>query len=106
LLVAVAVAGGCGGGPPDGSLRDGVGTTFTANVTVAAVAPATPSACTAPAEGCPCNIEGSVVSCPGPTVRTGNYTTCAPGQRACTGGRWEACVAKTLYESAPTLIRD
>jgi hypothetical protein len=46
------------------------------------------------------------VACKGPTIQSGNYTSCQPGVRFCTGGVWGACIGKTLYENVDSLTQD
>jgi hypothetical protein len=82
-------------------MADGIGTIVEQN---AAAAPGV--ACGTPTEGCPCSEEGATVSCSGPKIRTGNYTTCTPGTRVCYGGAWSACVSKTLYQNVDSVSQD
>jgi hypothetical protein len=81
--------------------EDGVGGTQLAVSVIPLVA-----GCMTPNEGCPCGGEGMEVTCKGPEVTTGDYTTCTPGVRFCTDGSWGACVGKTLYESVDALSQD
>jgi hypothetical protein len=101
-LLPPAVSGvcstGCGGGPESQALQDGIGTVSEENSNSDPVAPETAVPCGVPAEGCPCDVEGATVQCPGPKIHTGNYTTCAPGKRACLNRVWGPCVGKTIYE--------
>jgi hypothetical protein len=101
-LLPVAViavwATGCGGGPESQYLQDGIGTVSEETSTSDAQAPQPAVACAVAAEGCPCDLEGATVECPGPKIHTGNYTTCTPGKRACSHGMWGPCVGKTIYQ--------
>jgi hypothetical protein len=101
LLPAVVSAiwsTGCGGGPESLALQDGIAIVSEENSTSDAMAPETAVVCGVAAEGCPCDTEGATVQCPGPKIHTGNYTTCAPGKRACQKGMWGPCLGKTVYE--------
>jgi hypothetical protein len=103
-LLPVAVSGlsgtGCSGGPESQVLQDGIGAVSERNSTSDAIAPEGAVACAVVAEGCPCDGEGATLECPGPKIHTGNYTTCAPGKRACVKGSWGPCIGKTLYAPA------
>jgi hypothetical protein len=48
--------------------------------------------CTSPFEGCPCDAEGAMTTCPGVKIHVGNETICPPGVRICQGGMWGACL--------------
>jgi hypothetical protein len=65
-----------------------------------AMAPDPTAACSVIAEGCPCDREGETVQCQTTKIRTGNYTSCAPGKRVCQGGTWGSCIGKTVYPTA------
>jgi hypothetical protein len=110
FAVAVSAGGaiGCGGVPESTSdtLQGEVVTVPTQNGAPDAVAPEPSLTCTAAAQGCPCPHDGETVQCYGPTIHSGNYTSCAPGRRACAGGVWGPCVGKKLYQSADTLTED
>jgi hypothetical protein len=62
--------------------------------------------CASPSTGCPCAQEGAIVDCQGPHIRTGNYTSCAPGERMCSNGTWGACVGKTVVQDANEVTQD
>jgi hypothetical protein len=81
--------------------QDGIGSTQ-GHSTTAAPGPA----CTSPAAGCACTAEGTSIACLGPKIQTGNYTTCTPGVRFCSGGAWGACVGKALYQNVDTITQD
>jgi hypothetical protein len=106
LLAALLAAFGaaCGGAPDSISLEDGVSSVSEGNAVGDpmgdAMAPEKTAACAVVAEGCPCDQEGETVQCQTAKVRTGDYTTCAPGKRACKDGTWGPCLGKTLYRSA------
>ncbi len=86
LLSGVA----CGGGQGDGSGHNDIGT---APVPTATTSPS----CEVPNEGCPCSTEGESVTCPGPTIHNGAYTTCLTGARVCSQGVWGPCISPTVY---------
>ena len=101
---------GCAGSPE--TLSDGTGEAAhsasaaeSVSSAGAAAADAIP-ACATPSEGCPCTDDGAQIACPGPKVRTGNYTTCADGVRACTSGQWGACITATVVQSADQVSQD
>src|SRR5205085_8187697 len=96
-ILAVAAVG-CGGGSGDGTAGDGVENESIGPATTAADASSSAGSCASPAEGCPCAKEGATVDCQGPHVRTGNYTSCAPGERLCSNGAWGACVGKSVVQ--------
>jgi hypothetical protein len=52
----------------------------------------TGSACTQPAEGCPCVESGQSAACGTVTVRSGDYVACSMGQMTCSAGAWGTCV--------------
>ncbi len=62
--------------------------------------------CSLAEEGCPCDKEGDTTACAGPKIRTGNYTSCAPGTRACVAGLWGACLGKAIASESATLTQD
>ncbi len=100
---------GCGGGPgptPDEIGRIIESSTLAASLTDGGAVPSRGAGCTPEAEGCPCTIEGATVSCPGPEVHTGNYTSCEPGERTCNGGAWGACVSMTIVQNADSITQD
>ncbi|MBV9945733.1 MAG: hypothetical protein JOZ69_02675 [Myxococcales bacterium] len=115
LCVALWSAG-CGGGTGSGTLQDSVDPTVTENAPAGSAPGAPPTGgatptrtagpCAAPAEGCRCDREGARASCSGPKVHTGNYTSCAPGERVCHGGAWGACAAKSVYLTGETATQD
>jgi hypothetical protein len=65
----------------------------------AAPAPQPPSVgCGTPDTGCPCDLPGEIVLCPGPKFQVGDYTTCAPGHRVCgDDGTWGPCIGRTMH---------
>lgn len=106
--VVAAMGTGCGGGPDSLALEDGTGT-VTQEHSVGDAAPPQQMqtvACAVAAEGCPCDHDGDAVTCVGPKIQTGNYTSCEPGKRTCAAGAWGPCVGKTVYENADTLTED
>ena len=112
-LFALPLLVGCSGGSGSESLSDGLGPT-------SAMPGASPStgtdggsapellhaACTTPAEGCPCAHAGAVTACPGPKIRTGDFTSCAPGERVCSNGVWGECLTNTVVQSADSVTQD
>ncbi len=91
----------CGGAPDAGTKQDGLGASTTVTPSVG------PSlGCASPSDGCPCAAEGAEVACKGPKIQSGNYTSCQPGVRFCTGGVWGACIGKTLYQNVDSLTQD
>jgi hypothetical protein len=104
ILALAAV--GCGAGAGAGTVADGVQNESIARATSAAAASSGADACSSPAAGCPCTQEGATVECEGPHIRTGNYTSCAPGEQMCTNGTWGACVGKTVVQDADEVTQD
>ncbi len=113
-LVLSAWAVGCGGAPDSGSVPDGAGS-GAATPSHASSAPATGAAstsaaaidaCASPSEGCSCDHEGATAACQGPKIRTGNYTSCQPGERLCSHGTWGACMGKTAVQGAAEVTQD
>jgi hypothetical protein len=83
LMVLPAAALGCGNEHPGlAPYGGGAGQT---NVN--------PGACSTPQEGCPCDQPGQVVEC-GVTKKTsGDYVSCAMGERTCgDDDQWQGCV--------------
>ncbi len=113
--IFAAAAAACGGAPDSPSLDDGISSVMqsTTSAPGKTAAPAGDAGvpemaldCTVAAEGCPCDHDGDTVTCAGPKVTTGNYTTCAPGKRQCDNGTWGACVGNTLYSASATMTQD
>jgi hypothetical protein len=88
-------------GAPEPTAHDGLGSSQISSTTAGP-----DPACSSPGAGCPCTAEGSSIACLGPRIQTGNYTTCTPGARFCSGGIWGACVGKTLYQNVDTVTQD
>jgi hypothetical protein len=103
-LVPVAIMallnGGCGGGPDSMALNDGIGAVSEKASTTDAMTPEASAPCEEVTEGCPCERDGETVQCAGPTIHTGNYTSCEPGKRTCLQGTWGPCAGKTVYKNA------
>ncbi len=76
--VGVFVLGACSGDRPEAG--SGAGTTTEQKY------------CDTPNSGCPCEPSGLVVPCGKLERRSGDYVTCAMGQRACSDGTWTACI--------------
>jgi hypothetical protein len=107
LSISALAAVGCGGGPGAGSTQDGVSNgRFTPASSWAAGANVPDDSCASPSTGCPCAQEGAIVDCQGPHIRTGNYTSCAPGERMCSNGTWGACVGKSVVQDANEVTQD
>lgn len=104
ILAFAAV--GCSGGAGDGGVSDGVENGSSAPRVAAGAASSGADTCSSPAEGCPCAQEGATVACQGPHIRTGNYTSCAPGERMCSNGTWGACVGKSVVQDADEVTQD
>jgi hypothetical protein len=103
-VVLSAWALGCSGA--DGSsVPDGAGKMVTAPSSGGATATAS-EACASPAEGCACDHESATAECQGPKIRTGNYTSCQPGERLCSNGTWGACMGKTAVQGAAEVTQD
>jgi hypothetical protein len=61
------------------------------------------TACSQPAEGCPCDEPGAKVDCRGATIHDGSYVTCPAGKRTCTNeGTWGPCVSPSKYVPVPS----
>lgn len=106
ILATSAMA--CGGASGPGSTQDGVEND---SLIPSASAPATGSAaasdaCSSPSEGCPCAQQGATVECQGAHIRTGNYTSCQPGERMCSNGTWGACLGKTVVQNVDEVTQD
>lgn len=104
---------GCSGGSGSESLSDGLGSTNGApsaspSTRTEGESPAEPmqAACATPAEGCPCAHANAVTACPGPKIRTGDFTSCAPGERVCSNGVWGECLTTTVVQSADSVTQD
>lgn len=52
--------------------------------------------CDTPNSGCPCETPGQVIPCGRLERRSGDYVTCAMGERACSDGMWTTCVGDTI----------
>lgn len=114
FIVLLGPAIGCGGAGPsdtgDGvgtiSLRSAVSSSSSSRSSAASTATAPPPPCSSPTDGCPCAKDGATVSCPGPKIRTGSYTTCQDGERECRGGSWSACVTVAVVQNADQVTQD
>lgn len=100
LWLLLLLSAGCSAAPAN--LEDGAGSTQGRTLPTEPAGPA----CQSPAAGCPCPSDGTSIDCLGPKVQTGNYTTCTPGLRFCTGGTWGACMGKTSYQDVDTVTQD
>jgi hypothetical protein len=107
LSISALAAVGCGGGSGAGSTADGLSSGGTMPWAAAATSSdGVGDACGSPSTGCPCAQEGAIVDCQGPHIRTGNYISCAPGERMCSNGTWGACVGKTVVQDADEVTQD
>lgn len=115
-LLSATAGTACAGATGSPTFNDGVGTVMQ-NASTAADTGSAPTSNTPPVadteqsaactdEGCACDQAGATTQCAGPKIHTGDYTSCAPGNRTCTNGAWGACVVKTLYTNSDTLTQD
>jgi hypothetical protein len=61
-----------------------------------------PTSCTTPQEGCPCDQEGQAVDCGQVERRSGDYVSCSLGKRTCTNGSWGVCVGDRISSQIAT----
>jgi hypothetical protein len=109
VVAASLCAAACGGGP--GSLGDGIGDEGPVSSSASSSSQGSNGsgqlgACETPEQGCACATAGETADCLGPKVRTGDYTSCAPGERVCSGGVWGACSGKTVIQGADAVTQD
>jgi hypothetical protein len=52
--------------------------------------------CSAPASGCPCDVEGKRIECGTLRERFGDYVRCTPAYRSCAGGVWSDCAGDRI----------
>ena len=115
-----AWAVGCGGAPDNNEVPDGLGKSMSTPVkspsssgsSAASGASGTSTGtesddlCATPSQGCACDHEGATVECQAAKIRTGNYTSCQPGERLCSNGTWGACMGKTAVQGAAQVTQD
>lgn len=58
--------------------------------------------CTLPAEGCPCEPEGTTAPCGRIRERVGSYIYCSLGSMTCGGGQWSACTGTRSQRTSVT----
>ena len=80
-LVLGLICGGCAGEGPEYDPEDGVVQQGVSG----------PAACESPAEGCPCEKDGTTASCGEAVLHEGLYVSCWPSHRVCKSGVWGAC---------------
>jgi hypothetical protein len=87
-FVVLSLGLGCSKKAPPAGLAGGEGGTSGAGSTGN-----TPSMrdCRTPQQGCACDVEGEVIDCGHVARRSGDYTACSMGTRACVDAKWGAC---------------
>ena len=84
ILAIVGITAACGDGRPDAA----------ASGESPSIEP--PGSCAVPAEGCPCEAEGTEAACGSVKRAIGTYVECASGTMTCTNGQWGSCESDGL----------